>query len=54
MIISSARFLIRTGIPLFAGMLALVISLESAADQQNSILTTTVTPAEAAISSCQR
>jgi hypothetical protein len=39
MIISNARSLIRMGIPLFAGMLALAISLESAGAQQNSILT---------------
>src|SRR6516162_5775626 len=39
MIINSARFFIRTGIPLFAGMLALAISVETAAAQQNSILT---------------
>jgi hypothetical protein len=39
MIINSARFLIKTSIPLFAGMLALATSLESAGAQQNSILT---------------
>jgi hypothetical protein len=39
MIINSAKFLSKTGIPLFAGMLALAISLESAVAQQNSILT---------------
>ena len=39
MIISNARFLIRTSIPLFAGVLALAISLENAGAQQNSILT---------------
>src|SRR6516164_65247 len=39
MIISGARFLIRTGLPLFAGMLVLAISLESAGVQQDSILT---------------
>ena len=35
----SVRFLIRVGIPLFAGMFALAISLESAGAQQNSVLT---------------
>jgi hypothetical protein len=39
MIISSATFLIRTGIPLFVELLALAISLEGAGAQQNSILT---------------
>ena len=39
MIMSSARFLTRTGIPLFAGMLTLAISLESAGAQQSSVLT---------------
>ena len=39
MIMSNARFLTRTGIPLFAGMLTLAISLESAGAQQSSVLT---------------